>query len=104
MRRGGDARSPPGNAAGAAQVVALKPALVSRYIRDLERLEAAVTENGPLSREAKHMVRELVTTVTVSSGETGPTIRIDGYLNNLLEPPARIRGGGSMVAEVRITR
>ncbi|MER9048493.1 hypothetical protein NKJ36_18150 [Mesorhizobium sp. M0142] len=69
------------------KVVTLKPALVARYIRDLEALAAAIGENGFVSEEAKKIVRDVVSTVTVYPPKAGeqPSILIDGYLSNMVD-------------------
>ncbi|MEP9389611.1 recombinase family protein [Mesorhizobium sp. KR9-304] len=84
------------------KVVTLKPALISRYIRDLERLEAEVAANeGFVSGEAKRLVRELVTAVRVTPTSAGqpPHVDVEGYLTSLVAGQRAISRGGSMVAE-----
>ncbi|WP_348633222.1 recombinase family protein [Mesorhizobium sp. LSHC420B00] len=85
------------------KVVTLKPALVTRYIRDLEALAAAIGDNGFVSEEAKKIVRDVVTTVTVYPPKAGeqPSILIDGYLSNMVDQGLSHRvsvRGGAMVA------
>ncbi|RWC48067.1 MAG: recombinase family protein [Mesorhizobium sp.] len=85
------------------KVVTLKPALVARYIRDLEALEASIADNGFVSEEAKKHLRNIVSTVTVYPPKPGelPTIQIDGYLSNLVDQDLKQRAslrGGAMVA------
>lgn len=69
------------------KVVTLKPALVARYIRDMEALAASIAENGYVSEEAKKHLRAIVSTVTVCPPKAGepPSIAIDGYLYNLVD-------------------
>ncbi len=85
------------------KVVTLKPALVTRYVRDLEFLSNAIAENGYVSEEAKKHIRNVVSTVTVYPPKAGeqPTIHIDGYLSNLIDQDLKQRfalRGGSVVA------
>ncbi|TIO63052.1 MAG: recombinase family protein [Mesorhizobium sp.] len=86
------------------KVVTLKPALVARYLRDLETLQSAIDASGFVSQEAKAIVRNLVSKVTVYPPKPGeqPAIRIDGYLSNLVDDRlaqhVAIRGG-TVVAE-----
>lgn len=91
------------------KVVTLKPALVARYKRDLEALDMAIRENGHVSDEAKKVVRDIVSTVTVfPPGADGkPTVQIDGYLSNLVDQDLAQRShirGGAVVAGERFVR
>lgn len=88
------------------KVVTLKPALVARYIRSLEELDAAVKAGSPLSAEVRRCVRDLVTTVTVYPAKAGerPELKIDGYLSSLVDDTLTQRfsvRGGTVVAEDR---
>ena len=81
------------------KVVYLKPALVGRYIRGMEQLDAVVRENGDITEEAKKLVRDLIMTVTVYPPKSGerPEIRIDGRLSPVVDEALSqrlaIRGG-----------
>ncbi|MCP9233394.1 hypothetical protein NMG46_24695 [Mesorhizobium sp. LMG 17147] len=65
----------------------LKPALVARYIRNMEALAASIAENGYVSEEAKKHLRAIVSTVTVCPPKAGepPSIALDGCLSNLVD-------------------
>jgi site-specific DNA recombinase len=86
------------------KVVTLKPALVSRYLRSLEELDAAVKSGGMLSLDVRRCVRDLVTSVTVfpSNASERPELKVDGYLSSLVDEGLSRRfavRGGTMVAE-----
>ncbi|WP_245523902.1 recombinase family protein [Mesorhizobium sp. M2D.F.Ca.ET.223.01.1.1] len=85
------------------KVVTLKPALVSRYIRELEELERVLAAGDELSEHGRNTVRNLVSTVTVHPAASGekPTIQIDSYLSNMVDEALSQRfavRGGRMVA------
>ncbi|PSJ55821.1 recombinase family protein [Mesorhizobium soli] len=86
------------------KVVTLKPALVARYLRSLEELDAAVKSGGMLSLDVRRCVRDLVTSVTVFPSSAGerPVLKVDGYLSSLVDEGLSHRfavRGGTMVAE-----
>lgn len=67
-------------------VVALKPALITRYVLTLERMES-MARSGVEANDTKR-IRDLITTVTVlppsGRGEC-PSLRIEGHLSSVID-------------------
>lgn len=83
----------------APKVVALQPALVSRYLRSLEKLRDEVAPGVRHGAEAKAALRDVIEKVVVypPTGERGPEQETRGYLSRLVDPSLvgrrPIRGG-----------
>ncbi|WP_439492025.1 recombinase family protein [Bosea sp. (in: a-proteobacteria)] len=84
------------------RLVTLHPAMVSRYLASVERLEATIAEGEEHGGEAKAALRELIRTVTIHPAPAGdaPEIDVLGELSALIggtHYPTH-RAGGRMVA------
>jgi hypothetical protein len=90
------------------KVVALHPAALTHYMRAIDELDAAIRAGVAAGSEAsRRALRDLVERVVVIAAKRNGTVAIDihgklaGLIGGNVFPHARIRGGGSVVAEVR---